>query len=90
MAGAGIGFKLRVTLREGSVYYFADRSLTSGVPHYFIVVNSNPLKQEVLLLGVVTSKVAVVRQRRRFCPETTVEISPSISDILSKLSIIDV
>jgi hypothetical protein len=48
--------KLRLTLREGSVYYFTERSLTSAEPHYFIVVNSNPITQELLLLGVVTSK----------------------------------
>jgi hypothetical protein len=45
LAGASIDLKLRLTLREGSVYYFAERHLTSPEPHYFIVVNSDPLAQ---------------------------------------------
>ncbi len=89
MPGQGIDVKLRLTLREGSVYYFTDRSLTSPEPHYFIVVNSNPLTQEGLILGVVTSKVAEVKRRRRDVSETIVEIPPQVFDILKKLSIVD-
>jgi hypothetical protein len=85
----GIDTQVRLTLREGSVYYFTDRSLTSPEPHYFVVVNSEPLKQELLLLGVCTSKVAEVKQLRRDCPETLVEITPQVCDILTKISIID-
>jgi hypothetical protein len=89
LPGQGIDLKLRVSLREGSVYYFTDRSLTSPEPHYFIVVNAEPLKQQVLLLGVCTSKVAEVKQRRREFPETIVEISPQAFDVLKKLSVVD-
>jgi hypothetical protein len=85
----GIDFKLRVTLREGSVYYFTERLLTSLEPHYFIVVNSDPLSQGLLLLGVVTSKVAKVKQRRRDTPETLVEISPRDFSVLKRDSIVD-
>lgn len=46
----GIDTTLRLTLREGCVYYFVERHLTSPEPHYFIVVNSDPLTQQVLLL----------------------------------------
>jgi hypothetical protein len=82
--------KLRLTLREGSVYYFTQRTLTSVEPHYFIVVNSEPLLQEVLLLSVVTSKVEKVRLRRRAHPGTLVEIGPAdLPGILSKPSIVD-
>jgi hypothetical protein len=81
--------KLRLTLREGSIYYFTERSLTSAAPHYFVVVNSNPIAQELLLLGVVTSKVAEVKQRRRDSAETLVEISPRDFEIFRKLSIVD-
>lgn len=89
MAGAAIDLKLRLTLREGSVYYFAERHITSPEPHYFIVVNSDPLAQQVLLLSVVTSKVDDVKLRRKACPETLVEIAPDIFDVLKKLSIVD-
>ena len=89
MAGAAIDQTLRLTLREGSVYYFAERHITSPEPHYFIVVNSDPLAQQVLLLSVVTSKVDDVKLRRKACPETLVEISPDIFDLLKKPSIVD-
>ncbi len=89
MAGAAIDQTLRLTLREGSVYYFAERHITSPEPHYFIVVNSDPFAQQVLLLSVVTSKVDDVKLRRKACPETLVEISPDIFDLLKKPSIVD-
>lgn len=89
MPAQRIDSKLRLTLREGSVYYFTERSLRSSDAHYFLVVNSNPLAQELLLLGVVTSKVAEVKQRRRNLPETVVQISPRDFDIFKKLSIVD-
>ena len=89
MAGAGIDLTLRLSLREGSIYYFADRSLTSAEPHYFIVVNADPLGQHVLLLGVVTSQLANVKLRRKHCPETLVEISPQAFNVLWKPSIVD-
>ena len=89
MAGPGIDLKLRLTLREGSVYYFEERHLTSPEPHYFIVVNADPLAQQVLLLSVVTSKVEDVKLRRRACPETLVELAPATFDVLKKPSIVD-
>ena len=89
MAGQGIDLKLRLTLREGSIYYFEERSLTSPEPHYFIVVNSDPLAQQVLVLSVVTSQVENVKLRRKACPETPVEFAPDIFDVLKKPSIVD-
>ena len=89
MGATGIDLKLRLILREGSVYYFEERHLTSPEPHYFIVVNSDPLTQQVLLLSVVTSQVDSVKLRRRNCPETLVEIAPDIFAVLTKPSIVD-
>jgi hypothetical protein len=89
LAGQGIDLKLRLTLREGSVYYFAERHLTSPEPHYFVVVNSDPLAQQVLLLSIITSKVEDVKLRRKACPETLVEIAPDTFDVLKKPSIVD-
>lgn len=89
MAGAGIDLKLRLSLREGSIYYFEERSLASPEPHYFIVVNADPLTQHVLVLGVVTSQVDNVKLRRKTCPETLVELSPHLFNVLRKPSIVD-
>lgn len=89
MAGAAVDLTLRLSLREGSVYYFEERSLTSPEPHYFIVVNSDPLAQRVLLLSVVTSQVESVKLRRKACPETLVELAPAVFGVLKKPSIVD-
>lgn len=89
MARPKISTTLRLTLREGAVYYFPNRSLTSPEPHYFIVVNSDPLSQTVLLLAVVTSQVEAVKLRRADCRETLVEISPDEFKVFTKNSIID-
>lgn len=89
MAGDAIDLKLRLSLREGSIYYFTERTLTSPEPHYFIVVNSDPLEQKLLLLSVVTSQVESVKLRRKDCPETLVELSPALCDVFKKLCIVD-
>ena len=89
MAGEKIDPKLGLSLREGTVYYFAHHTLTSPEPHYFIVVNADPLKQKVLLLSVVTSQVEKVKLRRKACPETVVELTPTDFDVLTKPSIVD-
>ena len=83
-------WELRLTLRPGTVYYFQHRGLTSPEPHYFIVVNSDPLADQVLLLAVSSSKVETVRQRRRHLPpETLVEITPTEYGELKLPSIVD-
>ncbi len=85
----GIDLKLRLTLREGSIYYFTERTFTSPEPHYFIVVNSDPLAQKVLLLTVLTSQVDSVKFRRKDCLETLVELSPADCGVFKKPSIVD-
>jgi hypothetical protein len=89
VAGEGIDFKLRLSLREGTVYYFIHHSVLSPEPHYFIVVNSDPLTQRVLLLAVVTSQIGKVRLRRKTCLDTLVELTPATFDVLTKPSIVD-
>lgn len=68
--------ELRLGLRAGSVYYFQSRELTSAEPHFFVVVNRDPLGSKILLLGIATSKVDKVKLRNRARPDTYVEISP--------------
>jgi hypothetical protein len=89
LAGEKINLKLQLSLREGTVYYFAHHSLSSPEPHYFIVVNSDPLTQKILLLSVVTSQVEKVKLRRKACLETVVEMTPQTFGVLTKDSIVD-
>lgn len=76
MAGEPLPTELRLGLRAGSVYYFQSRELTSGEPHFFVVINREPITTRLLLLTIVTSKVDKVRLRHREHPGTVVEISP--------------
>jgi hypothetical protein len=75
-----IPIEIKLSLRPGTVYYFEHRELTSGDPHFFVVLNSDPLSQQVLLMSVFTSKVDnQLRRNRRagHAEETLVKISPS-------------
>lgn len=70
--------QIRSTIRLGSVYYFAEETFKSPEPHYFIVVNVDPLKDTIIFLVCSSSQVSKVHKRRRMCPsETLVEIAPS-------------
>ena len=77
MPEAPLPLELRLGLRAGSVFYFESRELTSREPHYFIVVNGDPLGTKLLLLTIVTSQLDKVRLRNRTRLETEVEISPA-------------
>ena len=80
---------LRLTLRPGSVYYFQERFFTSPEPHYFIVVNQQPVAREVLVLTVISSKVEKVKRLRKELPGTTVEIGPGDYAELKQASVVD-
>lgn len=85
-----VPWQLRLTLRPGTVYYFHHRGLTSPEPHFFIVVNSDPLADQILLLAVSSSKISLVHQRRRHLPPATlVEITPAEYGEFKAPSIVD-
>lgn len=83
---------LRLTLRQGSVYFMRHRALTSPLRHFCVVMNAAPLSDEVIVLGVVTSSVDLRRERIRLtgeAPETLVEIGPADYTELDHASAID-
>ena len=81
---------LKLTLRCGSVYYFQDRHFSSGEPHYFIVINADPLRDTALLLVVSSTKLQKVRERCRNLPtDTLVYVAPGEYKEFSDPSIID-
>jgi|SRR5271165_3116372 len=53
-----IPINLRLSLKAGCVYYFVDRGTTSSEPHYFVVLNKDPVRSKVLILAIVTSNIA--------------------------------
>ncbi len=50
-------FYIKKTIQEGSVYYYVDEGLNSSDPHYFIVLNSDPLNSPHLVLVCATSQL---------------------------------
>lgn len=66
--------QLKATVKPGSVYYFPDEALISQDPHYFIVINNDPVADEVLLLVCSSSQIDKVKRRTRHLPSTAVEV----------------
>ena len=84
-----IPWEIRLTLRAGSVYYFQEHGLTSAEPHYFIVINSQPLEQLQVVLVVISSKIQKGKRLRADLPGTVVQIEPKDYDELKTSSIVD-
>lgn len=82
--------QIKASIKAGSVYYFVEEALKSKEPHYFIVINRNPITDTVLLLVCASSQIQKVNRRRRGCPpETLVQVSTSQYSGFTKTSIID-
>lgn len=84
--------KLRLTLRQGTVYFMQHRAATSPKPHFVILLNRDPLVDTLICVSLVTSKVEKRRafiERAKYHPQTLVEFGPSDYPELSKPSAID-
>lgn len=68
--------QIKGVIQSGSVYYFAEETLSSLEPHYFIVVNINPYNDTIMLLVCSSSRIDKVKNRWKACPdETLIEIT---------------
>ncbi|MFC1612340.1 hypothetical protein ACFL29_00630 [Patescibacteria group bacterium] len=47
--------KIKSRIQEGSVFYFSDDRFTKDIPHYYVVLNKNPLKDIILILIFATT-----------------------------------
>lgn len=86
---ANLPLELRLGLRAGSVFYFRARELSSVDPHFFVVLNLDPLGRELVLLTVFTSQIEKVRIRNRERPQAVVEFGPEDYKPLSRPTAID-
>jgi len=87
-----IPLDIKLTLRRGTVYYLQHRDLSSSEPHYFIVLNTSPIEQRVILMSVFTSQIEKQERaiRRAGHPEETlVRIDPSQYPELTKESCVN-
>ena len=69
--------QIKSAIKPGSVYYFPDATFSSTEPHYFVVLNHNPLTDTFLVLVCASSQIEKVKRRRQHtCPANTlVELS---------------
>jgi hypothetical protein len=82
--------QIKATIRTGSVYYFPDDAFKSDEPHYFIVMNVDPLNDPFVCLVVSSAQIDKVRRRRWNCSsKTLIEISPKEYQGSPRQSIID-
>ena len=66
---------LKATIHPGSVYYFPHDSFYSPDSHFFVVINIDPLSENVILLVCSSSQIDKVKKRNKYNPaETLVEI----------------
>ena len=81
---------IKATIKPGSVFYFPEETLSSIEPHYFIVINVNPLTDHELILACASSQIQKTKRRRKYYPpETVVEITSSEYKDFPTNSVID-
>lgn len=81
---------LRGIIRPGSVYYFPSEKLTSTDSHFFVVINLNPFKEQLIILVCGSSKIESVKRRSRNQPsETLIEVTPEEYPHFSNTTIFD-
>lgn len=81
---------IKSSIRPGSVYYFPHEALTSLEPHFFVVINTNPITEQIILLVCSSSKIENVKRRNRdSLPETLVEVGQAQYSDFSRDSIFD-
>ena len=81
---------IRASIKTGSVYYFTEDSFSTSDPHYFVVLNCNPLTDEVIILVCASSQIQKTLKRRSYCaPETFVIVTPEEYEDFSEITIFD-
>lgn len=82
--------KLKGSIQPGSVYYFPEEKFSSSNSHYFVVLNIDPLSDEVLLLVCASSQVEKVKEycaSLQLSKKTLVIVSPEEYECFTKKTI---
>jgi len=71
--------RIKGGIKTGTVYYFKEESHKQDAPwHHFVVINSHPASDRVLILVCASSQVDKIKKNRKnLPPETLVEVSHS-------------
>lgn len=84
---------LSKTIQQGSVYLFIEDSHKDRIPHYFVILNKNPLEDDEFVFVLATSKVEKKRRIRlamlKLPTTTLVETDGAECAFLTKPTIFD-
>jgi hypothetical protein len=81
--------QIRAVLQPGSVFHFPHTGFATDRPHYFVVLNEQPLTDPLLVLVHATSKVGQARAHATYL-DTLIELTPDdYPDFTESVSAID-
>lgn len=81
---------IKSILKAGVAFYFTATSFKSSEPHFFVVLNYDPLSDKLLLMVNASSNVERRKAARSNLPQATlVCVSPSECAFLKKESVFD-
>lgn len=80
--------QIKLTIQQGSIFYFVEETWKSDEPHYFIVLNPSPQKDVLLIMVGATTLCAKDFSRITGLPkETFVDVTPDECQTLKKISL---
>lgn len=79
---------LPLNISEGCVYYFVPDKFSSREPHYFVVLNHQPVFDRYLILVCATTvKMQTVKRAASLQDDTFIAVLPSHCPFLKHLSV---
>lgn len=84
---------IKSTIKPGSVYYFYEESFKTAHPHYFVVLNTKPLEDDVaILVCAVTLDIKTIEAKERLGykrGETLFDVAPSECPLFKRPTLFD-
>lgn len=83
---------IKKTIQAGSVFYFAGDDFFKEIPHYYVILNDDPLSDRCLILVFATTfdnNKFLEIDSSPFPKETYVDITPKQCHIFDRISIFD-
>lgn len=63
--------QIKSTIQPGSVFYFVEQTFASREPHFFFVLNKQPLTDAFLLFVCSSTQIEKVKKRKKHLPFAT-------------------
>ncbi len=74
----------------GAVYYFSDPNITSGEPHYNIILNKSPKSDAfIIFVPATTLDIWSAKSAEKFPRETIIDVTETECPFLNRVSLFD-